>query len=137
MLSGRFAAIAAIALTAGAWAAAPVARVDADAQPQPAPGVDLKTFVSTYCLTCHNDRLRTGGLSLADPELIDPAAHPELWEKVLLKIGTGQMPPPRQPRPDPADVRRTISHIAVVLDRAAEAHPDPGHVGPHRLNRTE
>ena len=45
--------------------------------------------------------------------------------------------PPRQPRPDPADLRRIVSHIAVALDRAAEAHPDPGRVGPHRLNRTE
>ena len=137
MLSGRFAGVAAIFLTATTWAAAPGARVDADAQSQPASAVDLKAFVSTYCITCHNDRLRTGGMSLADPQMIDPAAHPELWEKVLLKIGTGQMPPPRQPRPDPGDLRRIASHIAVALDRAAEAHPDPGRVGPHRLNRTE
>jgi hypothetical protein len=137
MLSGRFAAVAAIVLTAITWAAAPAARVDADAHSQPASAVDLKGFVSTYCITCHNDRLRTGGMSLADPQMIDPAAHPELWEKVLLKIATGQMPPPRQPRPDPGALRRIASHIAVALDRAADAHPDPGRVGPHRLNRTE
>jgi len=76
-------------------------------------------------------------MSLADPALVDPAAHPELWEKILHKIGTGQMPPAKMPRPEPADFRQVIANIATTLDRAAAAHPDPGRVGAHRLNRTE
>jgi len=106
------------------------------AEAQPA-GVDLRPFVTTYCTGCHNDRLRTGGMSLADPALVDPAAHPELWEKILHKISTGQMPPAKMPRPEPADFRQVISNITTTLDRASAAHPDPGRVGAHRLNRTE
>lgn len=107
-----------------------------NAEAQPA-GVDLRGFVTTYCTGCHNDRSRTGGMSLADPALVDPAAHPELWEKILHKISTGQMPPAKMPRPEPADFRTVIANITTTLDRAAASHPDPGRVGAHRLNRTE
>lgn len=99
--------------------------------------VDLRAFVSTYCVSCHNDRSRTGGLTLSDPALADPVAHPELWEKVLHKISTGQMPPANQRRPEAQQLRRISSFISDTLDRAALAHPDPGRVGAHRLNRVE
>ena len=104
MNPARLAAVGALSLSALAWMVAAPAKVAATAEVrgQPAPDVDLSAFVSTYCTGCHNDRLRTGGLSLANPELADPATHPELWEKVLHKVSTGQMPPARQPRPDPA-----------------------------------
>jgi mono/diheme cytochrome c family protein len=103
---------------------------------QQPPAVDLRAFVTASCTRCHNDRARTGGLSLESAEL-DPAKHPELWEKVLHKVGTGQMPPANMPRPEPAELRRVLTHIEATLDRAAAAHPDPGRVGAHRLNRAE
>lgn len=106
-------------------------------QSVPAQSVDLHAFVTTYCVTCHNDRARTGGMSLSQPELIDPVAHPELWEKVLHKLSTGQMPPASQRRPDAATMTRVIAQVTETLDRAAEARPDPGRVGAHRLNRVE
>jgi hypothetical protein len=139
MTAARLAVLGALSLLPLSWMmAAPVkVAATADAGRQPGPDVDLRAFVSTYCTGCHNDRLRTGGLSLAGPELADPAAHPELWEKVLHKVSTGQMPPAKQPRPDPAGLRRIVTHVAATLDRAAEARPDPGRVGVHRLNRTE
>lgn len=118
------------------FAAAVLLGLASSAEGQPA-GVDLRAFVTTYCTSCHNDRLRTGGMSLADPALVDPAAHPELWEKILHKISTGQMPPAKMPRPEPADFRQVIANITTTLDRASAAHPDPGRVGAHRLNRTE
>ena len=81
--------------------------------------------------------MRTGGLSLAAPGLDDVAAHPELWEKVLHKVGTGQMPPAGRPRPEAASLARTLAYVTDTLDRAADARPDPARVGAHRLNRTE
>ena len=139
MNAARLAAVGALSLSALAWMVAAPAKVAATAEVRgrQAPDVDLRAFVSTYCTGCHNDRLRTGGLSLANPELADPATHPELWEKVLHKLNTGQMPPARQPRPDPAGLQRVVSHVTTTLDRAAAARPDPGRVGAHRLNRTE
>jgi mono/diheme cytochrome c family protein len=133
---GRAIAATTCVMTGLLWQAAGSAPVVASrAAAQPAP--DLRAFVSAYCTTCHNDRQRTGGLSLADPALADPVAHPELWEKVLHKIETGQMPPAKLQRPAPAEMARVITHITATLDRAAAAKPDPGRVAAHRLNRTE
>ena len=36
-------------------------------------------FLDRYCATCHNERLKSGGLSLAQAELSRPGAQPELW----------------------------------------------------------
>ena len=139
MNRARLAIAGVLTLAALARMAAAPAHVVAIAavQQQQAPAVDLQAFVSTYCTSCHNDRLRTGGLSLADPEMADPARHVELWEKILHKVGTGQMPPATRPRPDAAALRRLLTQVATALDSAADAHPDPGRVGAHRLNRTE
>jgi hypothetical protein len=101
------------------------------------PDLQPREFVATYCATCHNPRLRSGGLVLDEAALGDPPTNPELWEKILHKAATGQMPPPRQPRPDPAALRRVTDRITMALDGAAAIRPDPGRVGPHRLNRTE
>ena len=62
--------------------------------------VDVQKIVSTYCVTCHNDTLKTGGLALDRPELADVAAHADVWEKVVRKVRTGMMPPPGVPRLD-------------------------------------
>lgn len=129
--------IAALALLSLIWSPATTTRVNAESQGQAPAAVDLRALVSTYCTNCHNDRARTGGLSLSDPALADPVAHPELWEKVLHKLSTGQMPPANMRRPDAAELRRITAHITATLDRAAAAHPNPGRVGAHRLNRAE
>jgi mono/diheme cytochrome c family protein len=139
MHAARLLAATTIALAGMLWSAATPARLGAEA---PAAGqapdsADLRAVVSTYCTSCHNDRARTGGLSLAAPELIDPTAHPELWEKILHKLNTGQMPPAQARRPDAASLRRIVTQISSTLDRAAAARPDPGYVGAHRLNRAE
>ena len=63
---------------------------------------DLHKTVSTYCVTCHNDKLKTGGLALDRPELADVAAHADVWEKVIRKVRTGMMPPAGVPRPNAA-----------------------------------
>ena len=94
-------------------------------------------FLDTYCVACHNDRVRAAGLSFNPAALGDPAANPELWEKVLQKVRTGQMPPAGRPRPDAAALAGVLTTVADSLDRAAAATPDPGRVGVHRLNRTE
>jgi hypothetical protein len=47
------------------------------------------------------------------------------------------MPPNRMPRPDKAATEAFVSYLETNLDRAAAAHPNPGRVALHRLNRTE
>src|SRR5262245_50283203 len=63
-----------------------------------------RQFLDRYCATCHNDQLKTGGLSLAQVDLSRPGAHPELWEKVARKLHTGVMPPANMPQPSEAEI---------------------------------
>lgn len=95
-----------------------------------------RAFIEDNCLVCHDDNLRTGGLSLSgkDPDHVGRDAA--LWEKVLHKLRTGQMPPAGIPRDD-AELDAFSSQLATALDRRAAKSPNPGRVGLHRLNRTE
>ena len=101
------------------------------------PPANVQTIVSTYCVTCHNDRLKTGGLALDRPELANVAAHPDVWEKVIRKVRTGMMPPAGVPRPSAAERETLLTSIAGTLDEAARLAPNPGRPLLHRLNRAE
>ena len=94
-------------------------------------------ILDTYCVTCHNDKGRTGGLSLEHTDLNDIAKGMETWEKVIRKVRVGMMPPAGAARPDDATLERFVSFFETSLDRAAAQKINPGHVVMHRLNRTE
>ena len=97
-----------------------------------------QAVVERYCVTCHNDRLETGGLSLQGLDVSDVAAHRGVWEKVVRKLRAGAMPPRPRPRPDAATYARVLAALETALDSAAAAHPDPGRTATfRRLNRTE
>lgn len=100
------------------------------------PPVD-RALLDRYCVACHNSRLRTGGLSLDDIDVTQVVDHAEVLEKVVRKLRAGQMPPPRRPRPDPADASVFVASLETALDRAAATTPHPGRVSVHRLNRLE
>jgi len=93
--------------------------------------------LSTYCVTCHNDQARTGGLSLEKADLSKVADNAETWEKVIRKLRVGMMPPPGMPRPDKQALDGLASFFETSIDRAVAAKPNPGHVVMHRLNRAE
>jgi len=95
-------------------------------------------LIAKYCLTCHNEKLKTAGLLLdrADAEHVSNAA--ETWEKVIAKLRSHAMPPPGLRRPDNAEYDRVASWLETELDHAAAAHVNPGRSAPlHRLNRAE
>jgi len=94
-------------------------------------------MLDKYCVTCHNQRLKTGGLTLDNLNLDKVADNAETWEKVLRKLHGGMMPPQGMPRPDGATVDQFTGWLETSLDRAAAAHPEPGRTSLHRLNRTE
>ena len=98
----------------------------------PAPGV-----IAKYCIGCHNQRLKTGGLVLEGLDSSQAPAHADVWEKVVRKLRTNAMPPPGLPQPDQAARQNLVSYLEDQLDRAAEAQPNPGRPVLHRLNRTE
>src|SRR5579884_1823032 len=89
----------------------------------------VQPFLTRNCSTCHNDKLKTGNLSLEHP-----TADPVLWGKVLDKLRTGRMPPPGAPRPHSAAVELVTGWIQKTFPQQT---PNPGHVTAHRLNRAE
>jgi cytochrome c551/c552 len=90
-----------------------------------------------YCVTCHNDRAKTGGLSLQSVDLSQPAANTEVLEKVIRKVHGGMMPPAGMPRPDQATADSMVVSFRTELDKSAAAKPWPGRPLLQRLNRTE
>ena len=95
-------------------------------------------LLDRYCVGCHDDRLRTGGLSLEGIDLTDVAAEAAVWEKVVAKLRAGAMPPRPRPRPDRAAYDGFRAWLEAELDRAAAADPRPGRTEAlHRLSRTE
>ena len=106
--------------------------------PVPAPVPAVRAVLDTYCITCHNQRLRTGGLALDRLDMTNPGANAEVWEKVIAKLRAGSMPPAGRPRPDAATYRAVASALENDIDRAWAASPNPGRISAvHRLNRTE
>ena len=93
--------------------------------------------VDRYCVSCHNDRVRSGGLTLTAADAASPERDPATWERVLGRLRAKTMPPGGSPRPDEPTYRAAADWLEGRLDRAAHAN-DPGRPsGVHRLNRTE
>jgi hypothetical protein len=117
-----------------------------------------RAMLNTYCVTCHNTRLKTGGLAL-DGGVLDrlnlesAADDAQVWEKALRKLRGHQMPPPGSPQPPQKDVDSFVAWMENALDSAAgDGHarggasaearsikqgPKAGYVPVQRLNRTE
>jgi hypothetical protein len=94
--------------------------------------------VTKYCVTCHNDRTRTGNLTLEGVDTDHADRSQETLEKVVVKLRSRAMPPPGARRPDNAAYDAAAGWLESALDLAATAHPNPGRpAGLHRLNRTE
>ena len=97
-----------------------------------------RQFLDRYCVGCHNERLRTGGMSLVPADSAKPGAQPELWENVVRKLRTGVMPPPTSTQPSESDRLAMLAWLETSLDAAAAAKPNPGRTETlRRLNRTE
>ena len=101
-----------------------------------APGT--RAMLDTYCVTCHNERIRTAGLALDTVEVAAPHKNPEIWERVIARLRAESMPPAGRPRPDSATYHAVAGALEAEIDRAWVANPAPGRVNAvHRLNRTQ
>ena len=93
-----------------------------------------KALIAQYCAGCHNDRTKTAGLSLEGADFSSIPDNAEVWERILLKLRAGVMPPGGRPRPSPEAQDRFVAWVEKEIDRFAIAHPNPGRVESfHRL----
>ena len=140
----RAVAAALVAVLAGA---APVGAGGAGPRPHSARGNPAQSaapvpppqraLLDRYCVTCHNQRLQTGGLALDAADVSRVGEAPDVWERVVLKLRGGMMPPAGRPRPAGAALDELRGWLEAELDRAAAATVEPGRVPTHRLNRAE
>ena len=115
-------------------------RQPAQAQPQPPSAMTVEAqqaLVKQYCAGCHNQNLKSGGMSLTDLDLAHVENNPELAEKVIKKLRVGLMPPSGRPRPEAATMKSFVSALETTLDRTAALNPNPGFRPFQRLTRTE
>jgi mono/diheme cytochrome c family protein len=109
----------------------------APAQPTTGVAAEHRAVLSKYCFTCHNDRLKSGGLALSALDVANLSKDAGEWEKVVRKVRTGAMPPVGRPRPDKAVADNLVTWLETELDRTALENPNPGRPTLQRLNRAE
>ncbi|PYS42163.1 MAG: hypothetical protein DMG14_04855 [Acidobacteria bacterium] len=95
-----------------------------------------RAMLSTYCFTCHNSRVKIGGLALDALDLQAPAENAQIWEKALRKLRGRLMPPPGNPQPPQKDIDSFVAWMENSLDSNAKG-PKAGYVPIQRLSRTE
>jgi mono/diheme cytochrome c family protein len=143
LLKGRSALFAVVV---GGWVAVSLSSVHTSARQTPLASPSaastaspaLRGVLDKYCITCHNQRMRTGGLALDDVDVARPAAHADVWERVIVKLRAKSMPPAGMPRPDASTYDAAAGFLEAELDRAWAANPNPGRISAvHRLNRVE
>jgi hypothetical protein len=111
---------------------APPTRVNA----APSPSTH-RALLNTYCVSCHNEKVHTAGLSLENADIEKLGDNAPMWEKVVLKVRSGAMPPAGKPRPEAPAYDGFATYLEQGLDAAAAAKPNPGRPAIHRLNRAE
>src|SRR5688572_6275247 len=119
-------------------------RQQAVAQPSPRnadaanPASNQRRVLDRYCVSCHNERVKTADLMLDGGDITHPGASAEVWEKVMRKVRIGTMPPPNMPQLAPDERTALLTWLETSLDAAWAEKPNPGRTETlRRLNRTE
>src|SRR6188508_2244869 len=72
----------------------------------------VKPFFAQHCVKCHNADKQSGDLRI-DNLAVDYTSPKVMgyWEEIMNRINSGDMPPKREPRPNPADIARSAEWI--------------------------
>ena len=122
------------------WSVAERRQAAAEATPSKsaaASTVPFQRLIDRYCISCHNEEMNTASFRLDNVDLAHVSENGEIWEKVIHKLRTEEMPPIDRPQPSKGARKALLSHLATTLDAVAIKDPDPGRPAVHRLNRSE
>ena len=99
------------------------------------PADQYRASLNRYCITCHNAKLKTAGLTLDKVDVSNVVSDTPTWEKVIRKLRSNAMPPPGAPKPDKEFYESFPAYLEATIDRNAKLNP--GRPAVHRLNRAE
>ena len=99
--------------------------LDAASRAGAQPGV-ASTYVTEYCVRCHNANVKTANVVLDAADVDRIAGSAALWEKIVRRLRSGTHPPAGQPRAEPVETDAWVSAVESELDRngAAAWAPD-------------
>jgi hypothetical protein len=95
-----------------------------------------RALINQYCVACHNDKVKSGGLTLSALNLEAVGENAEVAEKVIRKLRGGLMPPGGAKRPDNREAAEFVSWLESGID-SGTTESRPGRVPLRRLNRRE
>jgi hypothetical protein len=100
---------------------------------------DRQKFIEKYCVECHDSEMKKGGLDLTASKFdLSDATSFSTWTKIHDRALTGEMPPAKKQRPEPADLRSFTNSLAkLLLEADREAVAKEGRAVKRRLNRYE
>ena len=95
-------------------------------------------FIKEHCLRCHGPEQAKGDLRLdqLDTNFSKPSTF-ERWREVVTRVQSGEMPPKKEPRPQPAQVQTFVRQVSARLEEAGAKQRAEGRVVLRRLNRVE
>lgn len=99
---------------------------------------EISPLIETSCIDCHDHDTKTAlNFETLDFGLDDTEVF-RMWEKVFDQIDSGEMPPEKKPRPDPAAKRAALDALSQHLRKTSLAQQrGNGRVPVRRLTRTE
>lgn len=103
-----------------------------------AAGVPI-SFLEKHCVDCHDDASKKGDFraDVLGKDLSDQANH-RAWSRVLARVQSGEMPPPKEKRPDERELLAALGALKTAFhEEAASRHGETGRVRVRRLNRLE
>src|SRR5262245_27409525 len=96
----------------------------------------VKKTLDTYCVGCHNSRVKAGELALDALSLDAVHQNADVWEKAIRKLRGRLMPPPTSRQPEQREIDAFVAWMETQLD-SARGGLVAGHVPAQRLSRTE
>ncbi|MEM8670539.1 MAG: DUF1592 domain-containing protein [Planctomycetota bacterium] len=94
--------------------------------------ISVVDLIESACVDCHNADDRIAGLDLQPVVTESIYDHLPVWEKVIRKLRTAQMPPRDAYRPDPQAMAEATQRLEDALEQVSRRHPNPGRVSSFR-----
>lgn len=99
---------------------------------------DVKAFLETHCYDCHDADARKGKFQVDElPTDKLTAESAKAWARILARLESGDMPPPKKQRPPQVDLDSMLAWSKTALAAEAKERRDEGGALTRRLNRLE